>query len=128
MFFANKKLDQKILLLENEINELKNSLLLKDETIVEMKKEYEQKIEKNSEVNEKQVELFKEIAAHSQEEGLVVFDENNKLFYTNKIANINIKDYSVILKAVLENSNRLVMEDCEANIEVKKHNKGTSKN
>ncbi|MBP7769910.1 MAG: CZB domain-containing protein [Aliarcobacter sp.] len=122
MFFANKKLDQKILLLENEINELKNSLLLKDETIVEMKKEYEQKIEKNSEVNEKQVELFKEIAAHSQEEGLVVFDENNKLFYTNKIANINIKDYSVILKAVLENSNRLVMEDCEANIEVKKHN------
>ena len=43
MFFANKKLDQKILLLENEINELKNSLLLKDETIVEMKKEYEQK-------------------------------------------------------------------------------------
>ena len=59
MFFANKKLDQKILLLENEINELKNSLLLKDETIVEMKKEYEQKIEKNSEVNENKLNYSK---------------------------------------------------------------------
>ena len=120
MFFANKNYKQKILLLENEIEELKNKLLLKDQKIEETKKELQKNIEKNSIENEKQIQLFKEIASHSQEEALVVFDGNNKLFFTNSLAKTNIKDYSVIQKAVNENSDKLIMEDCEAKIDIKK--------
>ena len=121
MFFGNKNLEQKVSLLEKEIEELKNQLSLKDKTIeeIQIKSSLEQEsILKN---NEKEITLFKEIAAHSQEEGLVVFNSKNERIFSNKLANTNIKDYSVILKAVLDNSNRLIMEDCEANILVKKY-------
>jgi hypothetical protein len=122
MFFGNKNLEEKVILLEKEIEELKNQLNSKETQIEQIQVNYSKQIEslKNEEKNE--VQLFKEIASFSQEEGLVVFDENNKVFFTNKLASVNIKDFSVVLKAVLENSNRLVLEDCEANIEIKTYN------
>ena len=67
MFFSKKNLEQKVSLLEKEIEELKNQLFLKDKTIeeIQIKSSLEQdSILKNS---EKEIILFKEIAAHSQE-------------------------------------------------------------
>ena len=120
MFFGNNKnLEEKILILDKEIADLKNQLLLKDKEKEEIQESFSKQLENLSAENEKKLEVFKQIAAHSQEEGLVVFDDNNKLIFSNTLAISNIKDYSVVLNAILENSNRLIMEDCEANIVVK---------
>lgn len=121
MFFGNKRLEQKVSLLEKEIEELKTQLSLKNKEIQVAEEQSSLDISNILEENKKEINLFKEIAAHSQEEGLVVFDSNNELFFTNKIANTNIKDYSIVLKAALNNNDRLIMEDCEANIVVKKY-------
>ena len=119
MFFGNKNLEEKVALLEREIDDLKNQLLLKDQEKEEIKGSVSKQLEEISLKSEKNIQLFKEIAALSQEEGLVVFDDKNQLFFANNLAKSNIKDYSVVLNAVLENSSRLIMEDCEANIVVK---------
>ena len=121
MFFGNKNLEEKVALLEREIEDLKNQLLLKDQEKEEIKSNISKQLEDISLKNEKNIQLFKEIASVSQEEGLVVFDDKNQLFFSNNLAKSNIKDYSVILTAVLENSSRLIMEDCEANIVVKNY-------
>ena len=121
MFFGNKNLEEKVSLLEREIEDLKNQLLLKDQEKEEIKSSISNQLEDISLKDEKNIQLFKEIASHSQEEGLVVFDDKNQLFFSNNVAKLNIKDYSVVLNAVLENSSRLIMEDCEANIVVKTH-------
>ncbi|MDZ7818033.1 MAG: methyl-accepting chemotaxis protein [Aliarcobacter sp.] len=121
MFFGNKNLEQKVLLLEKEIEELKSQLSLKDKTIEEIQIKSSLDTQDVSKQGEKNLTLFKEIALHSQEEGLVVFNSKNERIFSNNVANINIKDYSIVLKAVLENSDRLIMEDCEANIVVKKY-------
>jgi hypothetical protein len=121
MFFSNKKLEQKVSLLEKEIEELKNQISLKDKEIEDIHEKHSLDLRRTSEQNKNEVDLFKEIASHSQEEGLVVFNSKNELFFTNKIANMNIKDYSIVLKAVLDNNDRLIMEDCEANVVVKKY-------
>ncbi|CAM3821037.1 methyl-accepting chemotaxis protein [Arcobacter cloacae] len=122
MFFGNKNLEEKVILLEKEIEELKNQLNSKESFIEQIEANHLKQIDSLKNEEKSELQLFKEIAAFSQEEGLVVFDENNKVFFTNKLAGANIKDYSVVLKAVLENSNRLVLEDCEANIEIKTYN------
>ena len=119
MFFGNKNLEEKVLLLEREIEDLKNQLLLKDQEKEEIRNGSSKELDNISIQNEKNVQLFKQIAALSQEEGLVVFDDKNQLFFANSLAKSNIKDYSVVLNAVLENSSRLIMEDCEANVVVK---------
>ena len=121
MFFGNKNLQEKIFLLEKEVEELGKKLSEKDkqlEKLNELEKNNSQK-EKDLLKNENLIELFKEIASFSQEEGLVVFNDKNELFFCNKLASINIKDFSIVLDAVLSGSDRLIMEDCEANIEVK---------
>jgi len=119
MFFGNKNLEEKVVFLDKQIEELKNQLLIKDQEKEEIKQEFSIKLENINTQNDKKLELFKQISSHSQEEGLVVFDDKNQLFFSNNLARENIKDYSVVLNAVLENNNRLIMEDCEANIVVK---------
>jgi hypothetical protein len=121
MFFGNKNLEEKVVFLDKQIEELKNQLLIKEQEKEEIKQEFSTKLENINTQNVKKIEVFKQIASHSQEEGLVVFDDENQLFFSNNLARANIKDYSVVLNAVLENNNRLIMEDCEANIEVKKY-------
>ena len=121
MFFGNKNLEEKVALLEREIEDLKNQLLLKDQEKEEIKSNISKQLEDILLKDEKNIQLFKEIASVSQEEGLAVFDDKNQLFFSNNLAKSNIKDYSVILTAVLENSSRLIMEDCEANIVVKNY-------
>jgi hypothetical protein len=122
MFFGNNKnLEDKVLLLDKEIADLRNQLLLKDKEKEEIQESFSKQLENLATQNEKKIEVFRQIAAHSQEEGLVVFDNNNKLIFSNTLASSNIKDFSVVLNAVLENSDRLILEDCEANIVVKNY-------
>jgi hypothetical protein len=122
MFFGNNKnLEDKVLLLDKEIADLRNQLLLKDKEKEEIQESFSKQLENSATQNEKKIEVFRQIAAHSQEEGLVVFDNNNKLIFSNTLASSNIKDFSVVLNAVLENSDRLILEDCEANIVVKNY-------
>ncbi|MCG3717493.1 chemotaxis protein, partial [Aliarcobacter butzleri] len=85
MFFGNKNLEEKVSYLEREIEDLKNQLLQKDKKIEEIEKDYSFKLENVLEKNSKDIELYKEIASFSQEEGLVVFDENNQLFFANSL-------------------------------------------
>jgi hypothetical protein len=122
MFFGNNKnLEDKVLLLDKEIADLRNQLLLKDKEKEEIQESFSKQLENLATQNEKKIEVFRQIAAHSQEEGLVVFDNNDKLIFSNTLASSNIKDFSVVLNAVLENSDRLILEDCEANIVVKNY-------
>ncbi|BAK72434.1 methyl-accepting chemotaxis protein [Arcobacter sp. L] len=124
MFFGNKNLEDKIIRLEKEVEELKNQLEKKDSEIAkisDIEQSSSERIKDLTNNNEKSIQLFKEIASFSQEEGLVVFGEKNELFFANKLASSNIKDYSIVLETVLNGSNRLIMEDCEANIEVKNY-------
>ena len=83
MFFGNKNLEEKVAFLEREIEDLKNQLLLKDEEKEEIKSSISKQLENISLKDEKNIQLFKEIASHSQEEGLVVFDDKNQLFFSN---------------------------------------------
>ena len=119
MFFGNKNLEEKVSLLLNQIEDLKNQLLLKEQEKEEMKNDFSKQLENITTLSEKKVEVFKQIASHSQEEGLVVFDDKNQLFFSNNLAHSNIKDYSIVLNAILENHKRLIMEDCEANVAIK---------
>ncbi|MGE4382990.1 MAG: methyl-accepting chemotaxis protein [Arcobacter sp.] len=124
MFFGNKNLEEKIIRLEKENFELKNQLVEKEkelEKISEIEKHNSLKIESFTNEIDKSVLLFKEIASFSQEEGLVVFNEKNEVFFVNKLASSNIKDFSVVLDAVLSGSNNLILEDCEANVAVKSY-------
>ena len=102
MFFGNKNLEDKVTLLLNEIEDLKNQLLVKEQEKEEIKNDFSKQLEKTAANNEKKVELFKQIASHSQEEGLVVFDDKNQLFFSNNLARANIKDFNVVLNAILE--------------------------
>ncbi len=120
MFFRNKNLEEKIALLEKEILNLKDSLSSKDSQIQQLQGVVSSLNQQLSLVDTKELELYKQTASHSQEEGLVVFDSNNNLVFSNSLAKANIKDYSIVSKAVNENSNTLIMEDCEANIDVKR--------
>ncbi|MCT7910842.1 methyl-accepting chemotaxis protein [Arcobacter lacus] len=121
MFFGNKNLEEKVAYLDKEIEDLKNQLLQKDKQIEEIEKNYSFKLESTLEKNSKDVELYKQIASFSQEEGLVVFDEKNELFFANNLSKSNIKDFSIVLDAVLNEKPSLVLEDCEAHIEVKNY-------
>ena len=105
MFFGNKSLQDKIDLLEREVHELRKELSQKDkelERINEIEKNNSSKIESLEKNNQKSIQLFKEIAAFSQEEGLVVFDEKNNLFFTkvfcdtiSKLSQLTISSSSV---------------------------------
>ena len=122
MFFGNKKLEMENSSLKEEIEKLKQELSSKNQQIAQLNHEISSKVEENCDEIKKDVELFKEIAVLSQEEGLVVFSPTNELFFTNNIAKANITDYSIVLDAIKSGSDRLIMDDCEASILTKEHN------
>lgn len=117
MFFRNKNKDKKIEELEKQLQQLKLESSAKSEALDEanrrmnsLEKEFKEKKEDN------ELELFKIIASHSQQEGLVVFNSNNELFFVNSLAKNNIKDYNIVLNAALNKDDILIMEDCEASV------------
>ena len=60
MFFGNNKnLEEKILLLDKEIADLKNQLLLKDKEKEEIEESFSKQLEDLSKQNEKKLEVFR---------------------------------------------------------------------
>lgn len=58
MFFGNKNLEEKVTLLLNEIEDLKNQLLLKDEEKEEIKNDFSKQLEKMATKNEKNLKFL----------------------------------------------------------------------
>ncbi|MGB5793285.1 MAG: methyl-accepting chemotaxis protein [Poseidonibacter sp.] len=122
MFFGNKKLQEENLFLKKKIEELKNQLSLKDNLIDEQKNELLNNQKQELQNNDDEIDLFKEIASLSQEEGLIVFSDKNELFFMNSLAKANIKNPSIVLDAVLNKQDRMILDDCEAKIVIKNYN------
>ena len=122
MFFGNKKLENENSSLKEEIEKLKQELSSKNQQIAQLNYEISSQSQQDDDKSKELVELFKEIAVLSQEEGLVVFSPTNELFFANNIAKANITDYSVVLDALKNRSDRLIMDDCEASILTKEYN------
>ncbi|RXJ57535.1 chemotaxis protein [Candidatus Marinarcus aquaticus] len=122
MFFRNQKMQSEILHLEAQIEQLKKEIETKNNIINSLQTELSKapKEEDCTEVKN-ELALFKIIAAVSQEEGLVVFDPKNKVYFANTLAKNNISDFSVVLEAVLERNDFLIMDDCEAKVMIVEH-------
>ncbi len=65
---------------------------------------------------------FTKLISSFLEEGLVVLDENDKLFFVNDLSKSHIQDFSPIINAVKSNEDKVILEECEAKISVKKYN------
>jgi len=122
MFFGNKKLEMENSSLKEEVEKLKKELSSKNQQIAQLNYEISSQSQQDKTENKEEVELFKEIAVLSQEEGLVVFSPTNELFFVNNIAKANVTDYSIILDTIKSGSDRLIMDDCEASILTKEYN------
>ncbi|MFB1032383.1 MAG: chemotaxis protein, partial [Aliarcobacter cryaerophilus] len=97
MFFGNKKNDSLIEALTNEILELKKKLEEKDNELKNFINSSSLKLDDIVKNKDKEIELYKTISSFSQEEGLVVLDENDKLFFVNDLSKSHIQDFSPII-------------------------------
>ena len=122
MFFGNKKNDVLIEVLNKEILELKNKLEDKDSELKNLINSNSLKLEDVIKSKDEEIELYKSISAFSQEEGVVVLDKDYKVFFVNDLSKLNIKDFSAIINAVKSDEDKVILEECEAKISVKKHN------
>ena len=122
MSFGNKKNDILIESLNNEILELKNRLEDKDNELKNLANSNSLKLENFIKNKDDEIELYKTISAFSQEEGVVVLDKEDKVFFVNDLSKSNIKDFSEIINAVKANEDKVILEECEAKISVKKYN------
>ena len=116
------KNDSLIESLTNEILELKKKLEEKDNELKNFVNSSSLKLDDIVKNKDKEIELYKTISSFSQEEGLVVLDENDKLFFVNDLSKSNIEDFSPVINAVKSNEDKVILEECEAKISVKKYN------
>ena len=124
MFYVlwKQKNDSLIESLTNEILELKKKLEEKDNELKNFINSSSLKLDDIVKNKDKEIELYKTISSFSQEEGLVVLDENDKLFFVNDLSKSHIQDFSAIINAVKSNEDKVILEECEAKISVKKYN------
>ena len=124
MFYVlwKQKNDSLIESLTNEILELKKKLEEKDNELKNFVNSSSLKLDDIVKNKDKEIELYKTISSFSQEEGLVVLDENDKLFFVNDLSKSHIQDFSAIINAVKSNEDKVILEECEAKISVKKYN------
>ncbi len=121
MFFNKKKFQDEIEALKSQVAILQKEAETKDGMIKALQNQVQSHPKENIETLKDELTLLNEIAAHSQEEGLVVFDSKHQLIFANTLAKHNIKDYSIVLDAILNQSDRLIMDDCEASVVVKNY-------
>jgi len=121
MFFNKKKFQDEIDGLQIQVEALKKELEEKNSALANLEKTVAAHPKEDMNLLKEELAFFNEIAAHSQEEGLVVFDSKQKVIFTNTLAKHNINDYSVVLEAVLNHSDRVIMDDCEAKMLVKEY-------
>ena len=102
MFYVlwKQKNDSLIESLTNEILELKKKLEEKDNELKNFINSSSLKLDDIVKNKDKEIELYKTISSFSQEEGLVVLDENDKLFFVNDLSKSNIEDFLPVINAV----------------------------
>ncbi|MFV7789773.1 methyl-accepting chemotaxis protein [Aliarcobacter lanthieri] len=120
MFFGNKDNEKKISLLQQDIEKLRQELDIKNQELENIKNS-SLELQKVTLNKDEIIELLKNIASVSQEEGLIVFDENDKVFFVNDNTRRNLSDFSPILNALKSGEDSIVLEECEVNIVVKKY-------
>ncbi|MBL3520563.1 CZB domain-containing protein [Arcobacter lanthieri] len=120
MFFGNKDNEKKISLLQQDIEKLRQELDIKNQELENIKNS-SLELQKVTSNQDDIIELLKNIASVSQEEGLIVFDENDKVFFVNDNTRRNLSDFSPILNALKSGEDSIVLEECEVNIVVKKY-------
>ena len=64
------------------------------------------------------VKFLKKLQAFSQEEGLAVLMKTINYFCKLSIK-ISHKDFTIIIDAVLNQQNRIILDECESNLELK---------
>jgi len=100
MFFGKtKELENEVLSLKSEIDSLKNELNKQNQKFDNDKNALVAANKSQLSVLEQEIELLKDIASISQEEGLIVFDSKDKLYFINSRAKENITDPSVVIEA-----------------------------
>jgi hypothetical protein len=120
MFFGNcKEKDDEIELLKRKVQDLESRISSINENtktqIDTAVKDYRQKI-----VNlEEQNKNLQNIASVSMAEGVIAFDKNKNIIFMNEKAKENVKEPLEVVDAVLNEQNRIIIEDCEAKIEHK---------
>ena len=124
MFYVlwKQKNDILIEVLNKEILELKNKLEDKDSELKNLINSNSLKLEDVIKSKDEEIELYKSISAFSQEEGVVVLDKDYKVFFVNDLSKSNIKDFSAIINAVKSDEDKVILEEYEAKISVKKYN------
>ncbi len=63
---------------------------------------------------EKELALYKEIAAVSSTEGVFVLDAGKNIFYKNKVATLSEHENSVMVRELIKNENEIMVDGCEA--------------
>ena len=121
MLFGNKKLEEENQQLRQQIEELKSQLQSKDNLISNLEDEVHKASLIDTSKYEQEIELYKQIASHSQEEGMVVFDSSGNEIFKNRLASHNIPNSTPVLEAVRNGAPTLILADCEANIDLKKY-------
>jgi hypothetical protein len=117
MFFGKtKELENEVISLKSEIETLKDELNKQNLKFENDKNALMVANKSQLSVLEQEIELLKSIASVSQEEGLVVFDNKDKLYFINSRAKENLTEPSIILEAAKSGATSLVLDDCEANI------------
>ena len=108
MFYVlwKQKNDSLIESLTNEILELKKKLEEKDNELKNFVNSSSLKLDDIVKNKDKEIELYKTISSFSQEEGLVVLDENDKLFFVNDLSKSNIEDFLPVINAVKSNEDK----------------------
>lgn len=120
MFLSSRKKDAEIQQLKEEMEALRSELNKKDERISTLERDVENSL-KQEELDkvQKEVDLFHEIASSSQEEGLVVFTPDDRMYFANTNAKEHGVDPQVVLRAVKSGEETLILDDCEAKVVAK---------
>ena len=121
MFFGNSRgKDEKIVQLNKQIQELESqvSRTLQDKSteINRITSDTSTQIAKLQNENKQ----LKNIASFSTEEAIIAIDRDNNIIFLNDRAKENIKNPDAVIKSMLSGENRVIVEDCEAKIQVKR--------
>ena len=124
MFFSGSKAkDEEILHLKEEIKSLKEQLEQKNQQVENLQEKVKNSVSNDEFLKLKdKLDIYIQMAGFSQSEGLMVFGKNDELFFRNKNTIEHEVDEKVVLAAVKESSERVVLNDCEALILTKKFN------
>ncbi|MBD3841033.1 MAG: CZB domain-containing protein [Campylobacterales bacterium] len=120
MFFGSKEKDETIVKLQNQVEKLEQELKIATQKANQLEqskfKDFEEEI---ASLKKKNAQL-KAIASFGNSEAIIALNSSGQIIFANDLANNNIKDKSKIVSAVNKGDSRIIIEDCEAKISIKK--------